>query len=364
MHVPLMELGERIQDYHTVSHVVNRGQYVGGPEVDKFEQQWADFVGAKACVGVNSGTDALALVLRLWSRMYPNRTYVVVPAISFVATIEAVMIAGLTPVVVDVLDTGLIDPAGVEDFLRNHEHETLAVVPVHLYGQVADLASLERLTGLPFDPPFILEDACQGHGAKGVGVRHVAAWSFMPAKILGGWGDGGAVTFPNESFLEIEERALRSLANHGRQGHNVHGQWGYNSRLDNLQAAVLSQKMKTLRDKIYTRHRIANWYNSSLGDVLRTQPSTLSRVWSYYACWAQDVEERDNLLGHLRARGIQAGCHYPYTLVDVFSNIPKGPGLVDTASRLAATTLTLPMWPGMSTDQQAYVIDTVREYFQ
>lgn len=362
---PIFSAAEHHACLEAVARVARSRQMVGGPEVEWFEDAWGRAVGARA-VAVSSGTAALTLILRALSARHPDRDTVVVPAFSFVATAEAVRLAGLRPAYARVDACGLMTPQTASRAIWNASPaRVLAVVPVHLYGQVADAAGIEsaaRFSGVP----NVVEDACQAHGARYGpgrgppvgGLRNPAAWSFMPAKILGAWGDAGAVTVPADD-PELEAR-VRALANHGRTSHNVHAFPGDNARMDALQAAVLNAKLPYLAAYLNLRRRLARRYQQLLGSdsPLAVQLDAPGRVWSYFACRAVDRTSRDRLLERLRAAGISAGVHYPYALPTVYGPGPSAEHA--EAERIADTTITLPLWPGMSPEQQDRVVAAVR----
>lgn len=361
--IPLVDL--RQESKIDLSWPTAMGRFIGGKEVDQFENFWANYVGAQQAVGTGSGTDALTLILQALRRRPRSadfKFYVVVPGTSFVATLEAVLGAQLTPIVCDVTSEGLMSPKALEHIMDQYGREVLAVVPVHLYGQVCEVDDI-----VPNDI-YIVEDACQAHGARyadgtRVGSRHPAAWSFMPAKILGAYGDAGAATFPAK--YENLSKRVRRLGNHGRDSDGVHLHPGTNSRLDTLQAYVLNQRGFRTSRLADLRGRAAAYYLSHLASVpgLRLQSCLPEgRVWTYFTVWVEDLALRRKLINRMKEQYIEIGKHYPYSLASIF------PGRVAAVSRscpiaddLAQRTLSLPLWPGISIDQQNRVIQVVRE---
>lgn len=355
--VPLVDCSTDSVEYlDVVAGVMDSGRFIGGEEIDRFEKRWAETVEAEEAVAVSSGTDALGLMLRhLRLNVRDNAKKVVVPATSFVATRDAVHHAGLKPVFCDVNENGLMDPAALIRTLRQH-HDVLAVIPVHLYGQVADIKTIENICD-GFDVRHIVEDACQAHGAKyndtgdPVGSRHPAAWSFMPAKILGTWGDGGAITLP--CHLASRKGWFSKARNHGRNAHNKHEFPGFKMRMDALKAAILNKNLDDLDGEISQRKKIAYNYMTLLRHLpIRLQPFTPGRVWSYFAVWAENRDMRDSLFSYLKEQNIGVGKHYPYVL-----------GSGTQAKTLSETTLSFPLWGGMSLAQVDRVINTVQEFF-
>jgi dTDP-4-amino-4,6-dideoxygalactose transaminase len=287
--------------------VVTHGRYVAGPEVDVFEEDFAHFCGCPASVGVGNGTDALELIFA--GLAIGRGDEVIVPANTFVATAEAVCRAGARPRFVDVLpDTLEVDPDAVAAAVGPR---TAAVVAVHLYGQPADM---ERLTAVAHRHGLaLIEDAAQAHGARFAGRRTgglgvAAAFSFYPGKNLGALGDGGAVVSHDRALIE----RIRSLANHGRSsaGWYDHDVRGRNSRLDTLQAAVLSAKLRHLDAHNARRRAVMRGYRRGLPDAcvpLAEHP--LAEAVHHLA--VVQVPDRDAVTAALDAAGIGWGLHYP-----------------------------------------------------
>jgi dTDP-4-amino-4,6-dideoxygalactose transaminase len=329
--------------------------FVLGPEVDRFERAYADYCGVRHCVGVANGTDAVELALRACG-IGPGDE-VLAPANTFVATAEAVLRAGARLVLADCDDSYLLDPEEVAGRLTAR---TRAVLPVHLYGQLAPMKALSDVVG----PDVVLvEDAAQSQGATQDGrasgsFGRAAATSFYPGKNLGAYGDAGAVTTDSD---EVADR-LRAQRNHGGVHRYEHAEVGVNSRLDGLQAVVLSAKLARLDRWNEQRRAAAAYYDellSGLPDVVR--PVTAPRnehVWHLYVI---RVPDRDGVLAALHEAGIGAGIHYPKPvhLVPAFRSLGYGPGAFPRAEQLAAEILTLPLFPGIMTDQQERVVEAV-----
>ncbi|MGY1703689.1 DegT/DnrJ/EryC1/StrS family aminotransferase [Geodermatophilus sp. SYSU D00697] len=328
-----------------------------GPELAAFEQRWADHVGAAHAVGVGSGLDALTLGLRALG-VGPGDE-VLVPSHTFVATWLAVVHAGAQPVPVDVSPvTGAWEADAVEAAVGGR---TRALLPVHLYGHPVDLDPLLAVAarhGLA-----VLDDAAQAHGARYRG-RHVGAltsataWSFYPGKNLGALGDGGAVTTPDPEVA----RRLRSLRNYGSTEKYVHDEVGWNSRLDELQAALLSVKLRRLEEFNARRAEVARRYAEGLAGLDLVLPSTAawaSPVWHLYVV---RTPERDALRAALAGAGIEAGVHYPVPphRQPAFAGTPLARAALPAADALAREVLSLPMGPHLSEQDQAHVIDAVR----
>ncbi|GCD91336.1 glutamine--scyllo-inositol aminotransferase [Nocardioides sp. LS1] len=328
--------------------------FIGGPQVACFEQEYAGFVGVRHCVGVANGTDALELALRV-AGVRPGAE-VVLPANTFVATAEAVSRLGAVPVLVDVDDEHLlIDPAQVE---RAVTPRTRAIVPVHLYGQVAPMERLEAIASAAGVP--IVEDAAQAQGARqhgrpAGGIGLVAATSFYPGKNLGAAGDAGAVTTDDPDLA----RRVRVLAAHGSPRKYVHDEIGVNSRLDTVQAVVLRAKLRRLAHWNEARRRLAARYGELLADVpgvrVPVEAPGNTHVWHLYVV---RVEDRDRALAALAEHGVDAGVHYPTPvhLTGAYACLRRGPGSFPVAEAAAGRLLSLPLHPHLTDDQQDHVV--------
>ncbi len=355
-HAPLIE--ELLGD---VEALLESGAFVNGPAVVEFETAFARFCGADACVGMSNGLDALRIGL-LAGGLAPGEE-VIVPAQTFVATLEAVTQARGTPVVVDVsADDLCIDPVAVEAALTPR---TRAVLPVHLYGQMADVQSLAGLAARAGID--IVEDACQAHGARRDGINagtagRAAAFSFYPGKNLGAIGDAGALV-TSDGALEATARALRE---HGQGRKYDHELEGYTARLDTIQALALLRKLPRLESWNEERRRAAALYLEGLagvGDlVLPPVPSGSEPVWHLFVVRAQ---RPDDLAEHLRASGIDTGRHYPVPvhLTAAYAHLGHREGSFPVAEELARTCLSLPIFPGITEAEIEAVVDAVGAYF-
>jgi dTDP-4-amino-4,6-dideoxygalactose transaminase len=338
--------------------VLRSGQYILGPEVEAFEAEFAAFLGTRHCVGVANGTDALTIALRALG-VGPGDE-VVAPALTFYATAEAIVNAGATPVFCDVDETTFtVTAASVEPLIGPR---TKAVVPVHLYGNPAPMVELRELAanhGLR-----LLEDAAQAAGARLEGASagalgNAATFSFFPSKNLGGFGDGGAIVTDDD---EVAAEASR-LRFHGSEEHdrNLHTAVGYNSRLDELQAAGLRVLLPHLREWTEARRRVAAAYaDSGLGDSVALPVETAGAE-SCYHLYVVRSSERDQLAERLGAAGVGARAYYSTPL-------HQQPGLREFAPSVplpgvesaAAKSLALPMGPALSEDQVAAVARAAR----
>ncbi|WP_329489327.1 DegT/DnrJ/EryC1/StrS family aminotransferase [Kitasatospora sp. NBC_01246] len=337
--------------------VLATGGYVKGPETAGFEAEYAAFSGARHCVGAANGTDALELALRALD--LPPGGGVVLPANTFVATAEAVVRAGLRPVLVDAdPDHLLIDPERVADALPG----AVALLPVHLNGQLAPMGPLlELAAGRP-----VVEDAAQSQGARQHGrALHglVSATSFYPGKNLGAYGDAGAVVTDDDALAA----AVRLIGDHGSGRKYEHERFGFNSRMDALQAVVLRAKLRRLPAWNEARRAAAERYHRLLAGIdgltpPRTAPGN-EHVWHLYAVRIGPGRDRDAVLAALQAAGIGAGVHYPVPvhLQPAFRQLGHGAGAFPVAERAARELLTLPLHPHITAAQQERVVETLAE---
>jgi dTDP-4-amino-4,6-dideoxygalactose transaminase len=343
-----------------ISDLLDSGAFTNGPAIAAFERAFAEYTGNAYCIGTASGLDALRLGL-VANGLEPGDE-VVVPAMTFVATLEAVTQAGGVPVVVDVSeDDFCLDPDGAGAAVGPR---TRALMPVHLYGQLADMHGLGLVAehhGLT-----IVEDACQAHGAERDGIRagerHDAAFSFYPGKNLGAAGDAGALVTADPRVDET----LRALREHGQVAKYVHAMEGWTSRLDTIQALVLLHKLPLLDGWNDDRRRIAALYTAGLegvGDL--TLPAAApgsSPVWHLYVVRTAAPE---TLAATLRERGVSSGRHYPDAvhLTEAYAGLGHKPGAFPVAEALARECLSLPIFPGMTEPQVAAVVDAIRAHF-
>lgn len=298
------ELQSEIDEaYH---RVMDSGWYLLGEEIEGFEHEFANYCGAKYCIGVASGLDALHLTLRAME-IGPGDE-VIVPAHTFIATWLAVSQTGAVPISVDVDQfTYNIDPHLIESALTPR---TKAVIPVHLYGQPADMAAITEIAAK--HNLRILEDAAQAHGAKYKGkmagnLGDAAAFSFYPGKNLGAFGDGGAVVTNDDNIA----KRLRLLRNYGSSEKYNHEFQGHNSRLDELQAAVLRIKLRYLDEWNLRRRNIASLYNVELAKDWLTLPITKPEIEAVYHLYVIRTMERDRLNTYLHEQGVGVQIHYP-----------------------------------------------------
>ncbi len=349
------ELAERWQK------ILDTNSFVLGPEVQEFEEAFRRFLDARAVVAVANGTDALVVALRALD-LAPGDE-VIVPAFSFFATAEAVVLAGGTPVFADVLaDTFNLDPANAAARVTPR---TVGVIGVHLYGRPFDAGAIGALCGR--HGLWLVEDAAQAQGARYRGRRvgtlgDLAGWSFYPTKNLGAFGDGGAVSGMDEERMKKVHR----LANHGQTARYHHVEIGTNSRLDSLQAAVLNLRLRTLDEDNARRRALARIYLDGLagvGDLRFPVDSPEDEV--VYHQMTIATGRRDALAAHLKERGVGSSVHYPSPLhrqPAMSARLPVPPSL-PVAERAATEVLCLPMFAELELAEAAVAVAAVREYF-
>ncbi len=326
-----------------IARVLDHGEFIRGPEVLELECALAGFTDISYCVSCGNGTDALQIALMALG-IGPGDE-VIVPAFSFFATAEAVCLVGATPVFADVdATTALID---IDEVSRCIGPRTRAVIPVSLYGQCADHASLEALAAR--HAITVIEDAAQSfgatqHGRRSCSLSRIACTSFFPSKPLGCYGDGGAIFTVDP---DLHTRML-ALSQHGQTRRYLHETIGMNSRLDTLQAAVLLEKLAILDEELGARQRVAQWYDAALTGSGAGLPLIVAGNTSAWAQYTLRLDVRDRVAGELREAGIPTAIHYPRPL-HLQPALVRSPGLARSES-LARSVLSLPMHPYLARD--------------
>jgi dTDP-4-amino-4,6-dideoxygalactose transaminase len=364
--VPFIDLPLQTRNLKTeidaaIQGVLARGEFILGPEVAAFEGSWAKYCNVGHAVGVGSGTEALHLAIRGLG-IGPGDE-VITAANTFIATAEAISFAGATPVLVDCrIEDYLIDPKAVEAAITPR---TKAIIPVHLYGQPANMGpicDLARRHGLT-----LIEDAAQAHGATLADGRvcgslgNAAAFSFYPGKNLGAFGDAGAIT-TSDSALSTRLRQLRNLGGTVKYHHEVKG---FNSRLDTIQAAILSVKLRQLDAWNDARRIAAGWYCEALHDnprIILPQAAPWTGLHNYHLFVVRVIEgDRDKVTAAMAARGIQAVVHYPVPihLQPAYSDLRLSSGAFPCAESAARSILSLPMFPEITRAQVAHVVESL-----
>ncbi len=363
MRVPFLDLASQQAEIADEVLPVWRRQFesasfIGGPEVDAFEREFAEYIGVRHVVGVSNGTDALELAYRAVG-VQPGDE-IIMPANTFIATAEAASRLGAVPVFVDVDDEHLlIDPAAIEAAITPR---TRVIAPVHLFGQTAPMERIVPIAerhGL-----VVVEDAAQSQGASGPAGRagsigRVAATSFYPGKNLGAAGDAGAVMTDDPEIAHV----VRNLGGHGSSTKYVHDRVGMNARLDAVQATVLRAKLRRLDGWNASRRAAADRYAELLGGIVgvRLPVSRVGNedVWHLYVI---RVDERDRVLAELGEAGIGAAIHYPTPvhLTEAYGSLGYRRGQLPVAEAAADRILSLPMFPHLTATQQERVADALQ----
>lgn len=366
MNVPFVDLRAQYRSIkqsidEAIFKVIDETAFIGGEYVKEFERGFAGLVGVKHCIGVANGTDAIYITLKMLG-IGPGDE-VITTASSWISTSETISQTGATPVFVDIHpDTFTIDPSLIEGKITKH---TKAIIPVHLYGQAAHISEINDLCkkhGL-----FLIEDCAQSHlseeNNKIVGTFGIAStFSFYPGKNLGAYGDAGAIITNDDSLAE----KLRMYANHGALKKHEHKIEGVNSRLDSLQAAILSAKLPHLTEWTKRRIKNADLYVSGLKDSKVIPPTVRKNTKHSFHLFVIRSDNRESLKKHLEANGIQTAIHYPTALPNLpaYKYLRHQPSDFPVASKYQSEILSLPMYPELSEKQINYVCDTIKGYNQ
>ncbi|MFA5145050.1 MAG: DegT/DnrJ/EryC1/StrS family aminotransferase [Candidatus Omnitrophota bacterium] len=346
-----------------IGHTLSRGDFILGKDLALFEREFARYCGVKFCIGVNSGTDALFLGLK--SLGIGAGDEVIVPVFTYIASALAVTYTGARPVFVDVDEqTYNIDVSKIEQAITKN---TKAIIPVHLYGQPADM---KPLSGIAKKHNLkIIEDTAQAHGSKyrisagkwrlAGGIGDIGCFSFYPTKNLGACGDGGAIITDNEGIY----KKLLMLRDYGRKSRYEHVSLGYNSRLDTLQASILRIKLRHLDKWNAQRRKKAGIYNKELkgctGIILPKEDDYTKHVYHQYVV---RVKNRDEVMAGLNNEGIGVLIHYPIPLhlQEVYRNLGYKKGDFPVAERVAREIMSLPMYPNLEDKQVRFVSKSLR----
>jgi len=361
--VPYLDLKAQYQSIKpeidaAIARVLDSCQFVLGSEVAAFEQDFAKYCGTSDCIALNSGTSALHLAL-LAGKVGPGDEVITVP-FTFVASVAAVLYAGARPVLVDIEPRSLtMDPAAVEAAITPR---TKAILPVHLYGQSADMdpiMDLARRHGL-----VVIEDAAQAHGAKYKGrpvgsIGDMACFSFYPGKNLGACGEGGAVTTNNPEYA----RAVRMLRDWGQDRKYHHVLRGYNYRMEGFQGAILGVKLRHLDQWTEARRAVVQQYNELLANSDIETPVEMPWARHVYHVYTVRSADRDGLQAALTTEGVQTGIHYPVPvhMQPAYADLGYGPGAFPRAEAAAKQVLSLPLYPEITREAVAQVASAVQK---
>jgi len=361
--VPYLDLKAQYQSIKAeidaaIARVLDSCQFVLGPEVAEFEKEFAAYCGSTECIALNSGTSALHLAL-LAAGIGPGHEVITVP-FTFVASVSAVIYAGARPVLVDIDPRSFtMDPSAIEAAITPR---TKAILPVHLYGQPADMdpiMEVARRHGL-----VVIEDAAQAHGAKYKGrpvgsIGDIACFSFYPTKNLGAYGEGGAVTTNNPRHADT----IRKLRDWGQDRKYHHVLRGYNYRMEGLQGAILRVKLRHLEHWTEARRAHAAHYNALLADSGLVLPTEMLWARHVYHAYTVRSDDRNALQAALQGEGIQTGVHYalPAHLQPAYADLGYGPGAFPRAEEAAKQVLSLPLYPELSPHAIAEVAGAVKK---
>jgi dTDP-4-amino-4,6-dideoxygalactose transaminase len=366
MRVPFVDLTAQYHAHRAdfdaaLAGVIQSNAFIGGKPVKEFERAFADAYGVRHCLACGNGTDAIYIILRMLG-IGPGDE-VITSAASWISTSETISQAGATPVFVDVDEHFLID---VDLLERAITPRTRAVIPVHLYGQAAQMEKIAALCK-KYDLKLI-EDCAQAHFATWAGRRvgtfgDAGTFSFYPGKNLGAWGDAGAVLINDDELA----RTSRMYANHGSLVKHQHEMEGINSRMDGLQAALLTTKLRFIDSWTAARQRVAAQYDrllAGVGDL--ALPTVRPGATHVYHLYVIRTAHRDELRSHLTTRGIETAIHYPTALplLPAYKRLGMLPASIPMAARNQHQILSLPIYPELSDDMMEYVVQSIRDFFK
>lgn len=370
MNIPFVDLQSQYQGIKkeidvAVGTVLSHTKFIQGPEVSQFEKEFAKFIHAKECIGLNSGTDALILGIRALG-LTPHDE-IILPVNTFIATALGISENKLKPVFVDIdkNDYGM----DLEDLKKKITPRTKAIIVVHLFGQPEKIDEIKKIIRKTKQKIYLIEDACQAHGAKYKGKRVgtfgiFSAFSFYPGKNLGAYGDGGAIV-TNSATLAKKCRMLRE---YGQEKKYVHKTVGINSRLDTLQAAILLVKLKHLEDWNKKRQKMARYYSELLREAfpkMKTPLLAKDRL-SVFHLYVVEIEKREALLRFLHDEGVQALIHYPIPLhmQAPYKSLGYKKGDFPNIEYAASRILSLPMFPELTQNQAKYVVNSIKKFYE
>ena len=352
MHEPLSE-----EIISNIQQVYDSQWFLQGKKLKQFEEEFAAYCGAKYCVGTGNGLDALQLMLRAYD-IGPGDE-VIVPSNTFIATALAVSYTGATPVFVEPgWSTLLLDPDLIEEKITER---TKAIIAVHLYGRLADMSRIREVARK--HNLFLFEDAAQAHGAEHNGVKagnfgDAAAFSFYPGKNLGAFGDAGAVVTNDEQAAA----KIRALGNYGSYEKYKHEFKGMNSRMDEIQAAVLSVKLRHLDEWTKERKELAQYYYDEIHNTRVELPEYMEN--NVYHIFPVFCEDRNELQVYLAKKGIHTLIHYPTPmhLQGAYADMGYGKGDFPIAEKICAWELSIPLYPGLSKEEAGYIVDAINRF--
>ena len=351
----------------SIGNVIENTSFINGTDVKQFSENFAQFTGAKHVITCGNGTDALQMALMALNLNRGDE--VIVPGFTYAASVEAICILGLTPVVVDVdFESFNISASNI---IKGISSQTKAIIPVHLFGQCCDMEAVMDIAdkyGL-----YVIEDNAQSVASEYVSERikrqagtigHIGCTSFFPAKVLGCFGDGGALMTDNSDYAE----RIRMIANHGQKVKYTHEIIGCNSRLDTIQAAILNVKLKYLDEYCKKRVLVANFYDNNLNNIegilLPQRVNYSTHVFHQYTIKVENGK-RDDLKKHLEKKGIPSMIYYPHSLdrQPAFRKHIRIAEPLATSNKLSDMVLSLPIHTELTVLQQNYITEAIRDYF-
>lgn len=347
------------QEYkHAAIQALESGCYILGSRCEAFEQEFASYIGSRYCVGLNSGQDALTLALRALGIKEGDE--VIVPANTYIATILAITENGAAPVLVEPDEYYNLDSSQIEEAITE---KTKAIMAVHLYGQAANMKAIQDIAGK--HRLYLLEDCAQSHGAAFEGrmtgtFGDIGCFSFYPTKNLGAFGDAGAVVTDNEALAE----KMRMLRNYGSRRKYYNEIEGVNSRLDEIQAALLSVKLSHIGELTQERIQVGRYYEANIKNPLLMKPGIREGADHVYHQYVLRCGERDRLQDYLSGQGIQTQIHYPVPphLAECYAYLGYREGDLPVTERYAKEVLSLPLYTGITKEEQDYVIEKLNEF--
>jgi dTDP-4-amino-4,6-dideoxygalactose transaminase len=362
--IPLLDLNiqynnlkDKIQE--AINRVFEKGQFILGPEVEKFEKEISEYIGCKYSVAVANGSDALTLVLKAWG--ISSGDEVITSPYTFFASAECASHVGATPVFVDIdPQTYCIDAKKIENAITER---TKAIIPVHIFGQACDMDTIMDIAEK--HNLLVLEDACQAIGGKYKGnmlgsIGHAAAFSFFPTKNLGGYGDGGIITTNDKELAD----KLKILRVHGSNPKYYHSMYGFNSRLDALQAAILRVKLPHLDKWNEARKKNAERYDSLITNPYIKKPYTAPYADTIYHLYIILVENRDGFVDYMYSKGITTGIYYPVPLhlQEVYKGLGYKVGDLPITDNIATRAVAIPMYPELGEKEINYISDIINKW--
>lgn len=357
LHAQYLGLKEELDA--AIHHVIDQTAFISGKQAAQFEADFANFLGLNHVIACANGTDSLEILIRAMG-VGPGDE-VIVPAISWISTSEAVSSLGAEPIFVDVDEYALMNTGHIEDAISER---TKMIIPVHLYGQPADMEEIMKIAQK--HKLLVLEDCAQAHGAsingKKVGTfGDAASFSFYPGKNLGAYGDAGAMATNNEALAQ----KARMIANHGQIKKHEHVLEGRNSRMDGIQAAVLKVKLPHLMDWSLARRQNAAYYTKILDQEFIESPAVKENMGHVFHLYVIQTLDRDGLMEHLEQNDIGVGIHYPtpLPLLDCYKHLGFTEADFPVAAHLCKSILSIPMYPELTEEQMDKVAHCIHEYF-